>query len=323
MRYFFIVFHLALMFAPDTEPVAAKRNGDAAQNENGEKGPKMKSYFVLSGRRIAALTAIGAALTGPLLGQAAFAFQPPDGPPPMGGGGPEGQGGQGGFRGRGGPGGPGRPGGRRPFGGPRPVTVTSVPVEALTAGLGLTTNQAAKVTQIQRQLRQDQQKQMPRPEQRPDGPPNQETMQAMRETLRGLDQKAAAEIEVVLTSEQKSTLPTLIKALDALGRAEVPPGVFGQLKLTTDQVKQLAALPGGGPPPPPMGGGGERASRPSPSRMQQERRLTQEKVLRILTAGQKEIVEVYREANPRPQRGGREGFGQWDGGNGGPPPPIE
>ncbi len=248
----------------------------------------MKRSHNHHGQRLAIVTTI-TALTGILLAPSVFAVQPP-----------QGHGGPGGF------GGPGRLGGRR-SGGPRPISVSMIPAKALAEALGLSSDQTTKITAIQDSVRAERQKLMPAPGVQPGGPPpDRETMQANREKMRTLDQKATGDIEAVLTTEQKSALPELLKILNALGRAGVPPEVAGDLKLTADQRRQLAALPGGPGGPPPSRDG-----------MGQGRREADEKVMAILTADQKKIVEAYPRQGPgegggRPPRGG--GFG---------PPPSE
>ncbi|MES2461958.1 MAG: hypothetical protein V4671_15345 [Armatimonadota bacterium] len=273
----------------------------------------MTFLFHKQGQRLATMTVL-TALTGVLLSQTVFAAQPPQG------GGPGGPGGPGGFRG---PGGPGGPGGRR--GGPRPVSLSTIPVKELASALLLSDSQVAKIRAIQESVQAERQTLMPPPGQQPDGPPSREMMDANREKMRSLDQKAAAQIEAVLTAEQKSAAPELLKVLNALGQGGVPLEVFADLKLTAAQKQQLAALPSLPPPPRPGDNGG---APPDREGMEQGRRQAGEKVMAILTEEQRKIVEAFRQAHPRPRPGDGggpprpgDGFGPPPGGGDGAPPP--
>jgi hypothetical protein len=196
--------------------------------------------------------------------------------------------------------------------------------------LNLSDSQVSRISAIQQQLQEQRRNMMPAPGQRPDGPPDREAMEANRENMHSLEQKAASEIEAVLTAEQRSALPELMKILNVLGRAGVFPELIGDLKLTAEQKRQLAALPA---PPPPPRRGGEGGVPPSRDAMDQNRQQANEQVMRILTAEQKKIVEAFRQSRPGrrpgPGDGGRPprpGGGGYDGpppggGYGGPPPP--
>ena len=265
----------------------------------------MKRSFYNFGQRLATITAL-TALTGALVSQTAFAAQPPQGP----GGGP---GGPGGFRG------PGGPGGRHP-GGPRPISITMIPAQSLASVLNLSNDQVSRISAIQKQLQDQRPRPMPVPGQQPD----RAAMEANRERMRSLEQKVASEIEAVLMAEQKSALPELMKVLNVLGMAGIFPGIIGDLKLTTEQKRQLAALPGAVSPPRPGSDG------PPPDRetMEQNRRQANEQVLRILTAEQEKVVEAFRQSRPgrgpgggRPPRQGGDFGPPPGGGYGGPPPP--
>jgi hypothetical protein len=186
----------------------------------------------------------------------------------------------------------------------------------------------SRINSIQKQLQEQWQNLMPAPGQRPDGPPDWEAMEANREKMRGLEQKAASDIDAVLTAEQKSAVPELMKILNVLGRAGVFPELIGDLKLTTEQKRQLAALPTPPPPPRPGDEGREGGGPPDRDAMQQNRQQANQQVMRILTAEQKKIVEAFRQSQPgrgpggggRPPRPGGGGFGPPPGGYGGPPP---
>ncbi len=184
-------------------------------------------------------------------------------------GGPGGGGGPGGTGARpGGPGGPGAPGGAAPGGAPG----------ARPGGPG-----------------------------GPGGPGADPAFAANMEKLRGMNAKATASIEAVLTAPQKTKVPGLVKEFQALRGARIPLEVAADLKLTPDQIKRIeavsdeqrkkmqAAFQGAGQ------GGDRTAMR---EKFQAMRTENQQKIEAILTADQKAAVKKYEDAHPRPQRGG-------------------
>ncbi len=255
-----------------------------------------------------------ALLLGTLSGAAALSQPPPDGPP---------HGGPGGFGH--GPGGPGMRGGRQ-------LTVVTIPAAALTAGLKLTDDQAAKISAIQDAVKTQRDTLMPRPAEG-QAPPDRETMQANFDKLRSGEAKAKADIEALLTDSQTAKLPAFLKEMSLLQRAGIPAEVYAELKLTTDQKSQIASLVkqaqanapappprdgSGDGPPPPMGGG--RGGRGGPGGLD---KATRDKVMAVLTSDQQQILKDWMEAHPRPQRGGGPGGRGGRGGQGGdfgPPP---
>lgn len=259
---------------------------------------------------IAALLA--ATLTGTLLTTGAFAAtQGPDGdgppPPPQ--------------RGGGGPGMPPPPrmGGG---GGPRQITAATVPVSALAAGLNLSTDQQAKITSIQQQNREQRRTLMPPPPDGQDGPPDPQQMQAALQKIRSLDDKAKSQVEAVLTSDQKKDLPVFLKTLQALRAAGIPPMVYGDLKLTSEQKTKLAALATDAP----------QAARDDAARAQrsdrfgagteaarQSRQKVRDQVLAALTDSQRQTVEEFQRSHPMPGGPGGPGGPAGFGGPGGSP----
>jgi hypothetical protein len=122
---------------------------------------------------------------------------------------------------------------------------------------------------------------------------------AIFEKLRGMNQKATADIEAVLNSSQKAKLPGVMKEFQALGSARIPFGVVPELKLTADQGKRLQAV------------GDEQEKKRQAlvggtdrNAFRALREETQQKVEAILTADQKATVKKYEDAHPRPGRGG-------------------
>jgi len=257
----------------------------------------------------AALTA----LVGAMLVTAAFAQfgGPPPGPPP---GGPP----FGAHRFGGPPPGGGMGRGMR---GPRPSTAANAPLPALASGLKLTAAQQAKIAKIQAQFADQRRNLLPTPGSGP--PPAPEAMRAAMDKMRGLNQTADAGIESVLTSPQKAALPALLRTLDDLRLAGIPPATYGVLKLTASQTARITGL-----------------ARTSQQAMHQamdsaRRRGDFGSVRRamfagrdhlasqaaaILTPTQRGIVDKYKASHPRPPFGG---FGPPPPGGFGPPPPDE
>ena len=208
-----------------------------------------------------------------------------------------GQGGGGGFGGGQG-GGMGRGGGMDGRMQPPPVSAATIPLEAMTDYLQLTTAQVSKIKAITQAVREN--NRPPRPEPGQDGerpaPPTQAEREAQRKTMDAAMTQASADITAVLTDTQKPRLSTLVKGFEAMQGARIPPFAVQDLKLTDDQWTKIAAL-------------GKTATRDS--------------VAALLTDTQKTALE-----SARPPRGGRGGGGGGrpggpppDGGFGGPPPP--
>lgn len=230
-----------------------------------------------------------AALVSAILGAAAFAQF--GGPPPGGG--------------------PGR--GMR---GPRPSTAAGAPLPALAAGLKLTAAQQAKIAKIQAQFAGQRRSLLPPPGGGP--PPDPRTMRAAMDRMRGLDQTADAGIASVLTSTQKAVLPGLLKTLDDLRLAGIPPATYGALKLTASQAARITGLARTSRQA--MRGAMDAARRSGDfgavrQSMRGGRERLASQAAAILTPTQRGLVDKYKAAHPRPPSGGPGGFG--------PPPPGE
>jgi hypothetical protein len=235
---------------------------------------------------------------------------PPGGPPPFGG--------------------PGGPGGRGFFGGgPNgEISVAQAPINALAAGLKLTSDQKTRIAKIQQDAQAQRRALFPRPGQGqdgpgngpgdgPGGPPDPEQMRAAMDKMRGMDEQVKSNIEAVLTDEQKQALPGFLKEIQAFRAAGISPEVYGSLKLTGSQKQKLIAL----------GKQAQETTRQAMDKaresgdfesvreaMDQSRRQTHDKAMAILTSEQRATVQKYQQAHPRPAGGPPEG------GPGGPPP---
>ena len=264
-------------------------------------------HRISTGTRAAALTA----LVGIALATAAFAqFEgPPPGPPPPFGG-PR-------FGGPGG--GPGR--GMR---GPRPSTAANAPLPALAAGLKLTSVQQAEVAKIQAQFAQSRRMLMPPPPSPGGPPPDPGAMRAVWDQMRGMDQAADARIGAVLTGPQRAALPALLRTLDDLRLAGIPPATYGALKLTGSQTARITGLAQASQQE--MRGAMDAARRSGDfgsvrQTMRAGRDRLASQAAAVLTPTQRSLVDKYKAAHPRPPFGGPgDGFG---GPRGGPPPPFE
>lgn len=232
-------------------------------------------------------TAALTVLVGAMLGTAAFAQfgGPPPGGPPFGGprfGGPP-------------------PGGRRGPG-PRPSTAADIPLSALTTGLNLTAAQQTKIAAIQAQAAQQRRDLLPRPGDGP--PPDPESWRNAMDKMRAMNRTAVAGIEAVLTVPQQAALPALLKMLDDLRFAGIPPATYSVLNLTDAQKTQITGL-------------AQTAQRNRPAgRSGHDLLLSQ--AAAVLTPAQRDIVDKYKASHPRPPfgpppPGGPGGFG--------PPPP--
>jgi hypothetical protein len=252
----------------------------------------------------AALTA----LVGAMLGTAAFAQYggPPPGPPP---GGPP----FGAHRFGGPPPGGGMGPGMR---GPRPSTAANAPLSALSAGLKLTAAQQARIAKIQAQFADQRRNLLPPPGSGP--PPAPEAMRAAMDRMRGLDRTADVGIASVLTGPQKAALPALLRTLDDLRLAGIPPATYGALKLTASQTARITGLARTaqqamrGAMDSARQSGDFGAARQS---MRGGRERLASQTAAILTPTQRGIVDKYKASHPRPPFGGPGGFG--------PPPPGE
>ncbi len=265
----------------------------------------------LTGTRTARTAAL-TALIGVMLGTAALAQF--GGPPPPGG--PRFGGPRGGSPGGGGPG--------RGMRGPRASTAATAPLPALTAGLRLTAEQQAKIARIQSTFSGQRRSMMPPPPPPGGPPPDFRAMGAAFDRMRAMEQSADASVQAVLTAQQRAALPGLLRTLDDLRTAGIPPATYGALHLTTAQTARItgmaqalqqatrqamAAPPAGGDPRSAMRAGRDRLAAQAAA---------------VLTPTQRAIVDKYKAAHPRPAFG--EPGGPRGGGFGGPPggpPPFE
>ncbi|WP_395146429.1 hypothetical protein [Armatimonas sp.] len=206
------------------------------------------------------------------------------------------------------------PGGGFGFGrGNQPLTVATVPAEALGKELKLSEEVQKKVAAIQKAVQDKMQAAMQ--ELRNGGGFNQEAMQELQKTNLANGKKAETEILALLNDDQKKARPEVLKTLQLLQTLGIPVQLNGDLKLTAEQTKALT----------------ERAAvvqkeRAAVTKQIQEAMASQDmdrvrelsqgmrgtggadaKALAILTPEQKAMVEKYIKDHPRPQ--GRRGGG--------------
>jgi hypothetical protein len=144
------------------------------------------------------------------------------------------------------PGGAGAGGGRRQgrgggqgrgqFGRGGQLSLATVSADVLGSELSLNDDQKTKIKAIQEQTQKDLAALRPQAG-APAGNP-QETAQKRRD----INTKATADINAVLTDDQKTKSGPLLKKLSAVQSVGIPVGVYGELKLTDDQVTKLTEL---------------------------------------------------------------------------------
>jgi len=246
-------------------------------------------------------------------------------------------------RGNGGGGFGGGFGGQR-GGGMMQMGLSSLPVDVLVKGLKLTDDQKTKVDDVQKKIREAQRAAFGGGNNpfgggagggnRPDPAQLQEMMTKMQEDRKKND----AQIEAVLTDDQKKALPAFLKDVQTFQTAQLPLALVGDLKLTDDQKTKMAAVV------------------MQIQKIAQEKRqeamdnqdfqslreiMTQtqtalkDKTRALLTADQKAMVEKYEKENPNqgfggrggrggaPGAGGQGGRGGRGGNGGGNPPPTQ
>jgi hypothetical protein len=188
------------------------------------------------------------------------------------------------------------------------MTLVNAPLDALDAALKLTEDQRAKIGKIRQEIFQQRRSRMPQPGGQPGFPPNPERMRAEMERMRAEEEKASRRIEEVLNAEQKRMVPGVMKELDTLRFLGIPPELYGTLKLSGDQMRRLAEIAEKTRQEiqrreqAARESGNFEAMREVPRLHQQAR----EKAMAVLTAGQREQVEEFRQNNPMP---GGPGFG--------------
>jgi len=213
--------------------------------------------------------------------------------------------------------------------GPRPLSVANLSVAALSSGLRLTSDQKTKIAAIQSQFKQQRQALMPTPG---DGPPDPQTMRATMDKVRSLDQQAATDIKALLTDTQKQALSGLIKTLDDLGFAGIPPETLGDLNLTSDQKTKITAFVEAAKQADRAAMDSARQSgdpRSLRETMRSDRDQAVQKTMALLTDAQKAVVTKFKASHPQPGPGGfgppppGGGFGPPPSGGFGPPPPAD
>jgi Spy/CpxP family protein refolding chaperone len=229
-------------------------------------------------------------------------------------------------------------------GGLMQMGLSSLPVDVLVKGLKLTDDQKTKVDDVQKKIREAQRAAFGGGNNpfgggagggnRPDPAQLQEMMTKMQEDRKKND----AQIEAVLTDDQKKALPAFLKDVQTFQTAQLPLALVGDLKLTDDQKTKMAAVV------------------TQIQKIAQEKRqeamdnqdfqslreiMTQtqtalkDKTRALLTADQKAMVEKYEKENPNqgfggrggrggaPGAGGQGGRGGRGGNGGGNPPPTQ
>jgi Spy/CpxP family protein refolding chaperone len=232
-------------------------------------------------------------------------------------------------------------------GGLMQMGLSNLPVDVLVKGLKLTDDQKTKVDDVQKKIREAQRAAFGGGNNpfgggagggnRPDPAQLQEMMTKMQEDRKKND----AQIEAVLTDDQKKALPAFLKDVQTFQTAQLPLALVGDLKLTDDQKTKMAAVV------------------MQIQKIAQEKRqeamdnqdfqslreiMTQtqtalkDKTRALLTADQKAMVEKYEKENPNqgfggrggrggapgaPGAGGQGGRGGRGGNGGGNPPPTQ
>jgi len=249
-------------------------------------------------------------------------------------------------RGNGGGGFGGGFGGQR-GGGMMQMGLSSLPVDVLVKGLKLTDDQKTKVDDVQKKIREAQRAAFGGGNNpfgggagggnRPDPAQLQEMMTKMQEERKKND----AQVEAVLTDDQKKALPAFLKDVQTFQTAQLPLALIGDLKLTEDQKTKMAAVV-------------KQVQTISQEKRQeamdnqdfqalreimtQTQTALKDKTRALLTADQKAMVEKYEKENPNqgfggrggrggapgaPGAGGQGGRGGRGGNGGGNPPPTQ
>jgi Spy/CpxP family protein refolding chaperone len=247
-------------------------------------------------------------------------------------------------RGNGGGGFGGGFGGQR--GGMMQMGLSSLPVDVLVKGLKLSDDQKTKIDDVQKKVREAQRAAFGGGNNpfggggtRPDPAQLQEMMTKMQEERKKND----AQVEAVLTDDQKKALPAFLKDVQTFMTAQLPLALIGDLKLTEDQKTKMAAVV-------------KQVQTISQEKRQeamdnqdfqalreimtQTQTALKEKTRALLTADQKAMVEKYEKENPNqgfggfgrggrggapgaPGAGGQGGRGGRGGNGGGNPPPTQ
>ena len=211
-------------------------------------------------------------------------------------------------------------------GGMMQMGLSNLPVDVLVKGLKLTDDQKTKVDDVQKKIREAQRAAFGGGNNpfgggagggnRPDPAQLQEMMTKMQDERKKND----AQIEAVLTDDQKKALPAFLKDVQTFQTAQLPLPLIGDLKLTEDQKTKMAAVV-------------KQVQTISQEKRQeamdnqdfqalreimtQTQTALKDKTRALLTADQKAMVEKYEKENPNQGFGARGGRGGGQGGPGG------
>lgn len=174
----------------------------------------------------------------------------------------------------------------------RTISVAQVPVAAIDAVTGLTTEQKTKIQAIQTKLQKDLRELRPQPP-APADP-------GVRLKVADLQKRASDEILAALTPDQKKKLEEARPVLSLLRRAGIPLAVVASVKLTTEQKERIAVI-------------AREATQKLRAMAPEERRTrgreiaaeVRSKVEALLTAEQKTIVEKARKSGRSGSGGAR------------------
>ncbi|MBB6049538.1 hypothetical protein [Armatimonas rosea] len=196
--------------------------------------------------------------------------------------------------------------------GNQPLTLATVPAEALGTELKLSPEVQKQIAAIQKKVQDKMQAAMQ--ELRDSGGAGPEAFQELQKKNQENSKKAETEILALLTDDQKKALPEVLKALQLLRTVGIPVQLSSALMLTDVQKKSLAEV-----------AAAVQKDREAKMKEMQEARQNQDqdkmrelmqamrgnggvnpKALAILTAEQKAMVEKYIKDHPQPQgrRGG-------------------
>jgi hypothetical protein len=216
--------------------------------------------------------------------------------------------------------GAGQPGGGRQGGGQRGqrgAALVTIPVSVLDSYLKLTADQKAKITAIQNQYKEDSKAFAPA---QGGAQPDQQAAADLRQKRQEVNQKADTDIKAVLTDDQTKLVPDMNKDLQAYQAVGIPVGVLGDLKLTSPEKTQIAAIADASQKDRQakmqelqQSGGDRQAMMAAFTELQ---KAAHDKIMAVLTTSQKTTLETYLKEHPQPQFGG----GRRPGGAGAPPP---
>jgi len=182
-------------------------------------------------------------------------------------------------------------------------TVLDVPVEALEYALKLNREQKQKIAAIQAQFQEQRMSLLPRPDPQAGRPPDFSQFQAAQERIRTLERQAERRIQEVLTAQQRSALPETLEEIELLHGVGLPAELLGDLKLTAEQKAALARV--GQQSQQAMrrameAGARRRDFNAGVAAAERARAEMRQKVLAVLTAPQRRMVEEYQRAHPEP-----------------------